>query len=76
MSRGTMRTISGKTIRLTAKKPGPKPLPPEIKKQRVNICLVPHWHKTGKALAEKQGVSFSYYVECLIYKDSLCNESA
>ena len=74
MPRGTMKTINGHTIRLTYQKPGPKPLPPEIKKRRVNISLSPHWHQVGKDLAQKQGISFSKYVGWLIYQDSLCNE--
>jgi hypothetical protein len=75
MRRGTIRTISGQTIRLSYKKPGPKLLPVDLKKRRVNIALAPHWHETGKGIAAGKELSFSAYVEWLIYTDSLCNES-
>lgn len=58
------------------KKPGPKPLPESVKKRRVNICLSPYWHQTGKERAAARKLSFSEYLEELIYLDSLHNESA
>ena len=67
--------VSGKRIRLRRKKPGPKPLPEGVKKGRVNICLSPHWHKVGKGNAAARRLSFSEYLEELIYEDSLHNES-
>jgi hypothetical protein len=76
MPQGTITTINSSSIRLTYKKPGPKPLPPEAKGRRVKISLSPHWHQIGKELAKKQGISFSKYVELLVYQDSLCNKSA
>jgi hypothetical protein len=51
MRRGAIRTISGQTTRLSYKNPGPKPLPVDLKKRRVNIALAPHWHETGKRIA-------------------------
>jgi len=68
-------TVSGKRIRLRRKKPGPKPLPARVKKRRVNICLSPHWHEVGKEKAAARKLSFSEYLEALIYRDSLHNES-
>jgi hypothetical protein len=76
MRRGAIKTISSQTIQLSYKKPGPKPLPVDLKKRRVNIALAPHWHETGKRIAAGKELSFSAYVEWLIYTDSLCNESA
>ena len=70
-----LTTVTGQKIRLRRKKPGPKPLPKEAKKQRVSICLFPHWHKVGKERATTLNLSFSRYVEELIYRDSLHNES-
>jgi hypothetical protein len=75
MSSGKMKTITGKIIRLRYKKPGPKPLPVELKKKRVNTTLSPYWHETGKKIAAQKNLSFSSYVEWLIYADSVCNES-
>jgi hypothetical protein len=75
MKRGVLKTISDQAIRLRYKKPGPKPLPADLKKQHVNIALAPHWHETGKRIATEKELSFSAYVERLIYADSLCNES-
>lgn len=34
MKRGTMAPLPGQVITLTYQKPGPQPLPPEIKKRR------------------------------------------
>ena len=68
-------TVTGKRIQLWHKKPGPKPLPESVKKRRVNICLFPHWHKVGKERATARNLSFSRYIEELIYQDSLHNES-
>ncbi len=68
-------TVTGKQIRLQHKKPGPKPLPESVKKRRVNICLSPYWHQTGKERAAARKLSFSEYLEELIYQDSLHNES-
>ena len=70
-----MTIITGKRIRLRRKKPGPKPLPEGVKKRRINICLSPHWHKVGKEKAVARNLSFSEYLEKLIYQDSLHNES-
>jgi hypothetical protein len=75
MKRGVLKTISDQAIRLRYKKPGPKPLPADLKKRPVNIALAPHWHETGKRIAAEKELSFSAYVERLIYADSLCNES-
>jgi hypothetical protein len=69
-------TISRKKIKLTHKKPGPKPLPQHVKKRRVNISLSPYWHRVGKDAATSAGLSFSAYFEQLIYQDLLHNESA
>ena len=72
----TMTTVDGRVIRLRRAKPGPKPLPAEVRKRRVNIAISPHWHEVGKRLASERGVSFSRFLEELvIYQDSLCNES-
>ena len=68
-------TITGKRIRLRRKKPGSKLLPEDVKKRRINICLSPHWHKVGKEKAVARNLSFSKYIEELIYQDSLHNES-
>ena len=68
-------TVTGKRIRLRHKRPGPKPLPESVKKRRVNICLSPYWHQTGKDRAVARKLSFSAYLEELIYRDSLHNES-
>ena len=68
-------TVTGKRIQLRHKKPGPKPLPESVKKRRVNICLSPYWHQTGKERATARKLSFSVYLEELIYRDSLHNES-
>lgn len=70
-----MTTISGQKIKLNYKKPSPKPLPENIKKQRVNIALSPYWHQVGKESAAAAGLSFSAYLERLIYTDSLHNET-
>ena len=68
-------TITHRVIPLRYEKPGPKPRPREIRMRCVNIPLTLHWHEAGKKLAEERGVSFSRYVELLIYTDSGCNES-
>jgi hypothetical protein len=68
-------TVTGKRIRLRHRKPGPKPLPEGVKKRRVNICLSPHWHEVGKDKAAARKLSFSRYLEELIYRESLHNES-
>jgi hypothetical protein len=68
-------TVTGKRIQLRHKKPGPKPLPESVKKRRVNICLSPYWHQIGKERAAVRKLSFSEYLEALIYQDSLHNES-
>ena len=68
-------TVTGRRIRLRHKKPGPKPLPESVKKRRVNIGLSPFWHQTGKERAAARKLSFSEYLEALIYRDSLHNES-
>jgi hypothetical protein len=68
-------TITGKFYVHHCIKSGPKPLHPELKKRRVNIALSPHWHEKGKQLAAEKGLSFSSYLESLIYADSLHNES-
>jgi hypothetical protein len=68
-------TVNGKRIRLWHRKPGSKPLPEDVKKGRLNICLSSHWHEVGKEKAAAQKLSFSGYLEELIYRDSLHNES-
>ena len=68
-------TINGKFYVHRCIKPGPKPLRRELKKRRVNIALSPHWHEKGKRMAAEKGLSFSRYLELLIYADSLHNES-
>jgi hypothetical protein len=68
-------TVNGKRIRLRHRKPGSKPLPADVKKRRVNICLSSHWHEVGKEKAAARKLSFSGYLEELIYRDSLHNES-
>jgi predicted DNA binding CopG/RHH family protein len=50
-------------------------LPPELKRRRVNIALSSHWYEAGKKICVEKGLSFSGYIEWLIYTDSLCNES-
>ena len=70
-----MMTVRGKRIRLRRKKSGPQPLPAGVKKRRVNICLSPHWHEVGKEKVVAHKLSFSGYLEALIYQDSLHNES-
>lgn len=67
--------VTGKRIRLRRLKPGPKPLSEGVKKRRVNICLSPHWLEEGKEKAAARKLSFSGYLEELIYQDSLHNES-
>lgn len=76
MNYSTMKTVTGRTIRRRHATPGPKPLPPEVLRRRINISLAPHWHDTGKRLAEESGLPFSRYIENLIYQDSVCKESA
>lgn len=77
MKKGTMVTITGRVIRLTYKRPGPKPLPAGIKKRRVNVALSPYWHERGKEIAAEKGLSFSAFLEELVfYADSLHNESS
>jgi hypothetical protein len=68
-------TITGKFYVHHCLKPGPKPLPPELKKRRVNIALSPHWHEKGKQMAAEKGLSFGSCLESLVYADSLHNES-
>jgi hypothetical protein len=60
---GAIKTVSGQTIRLSYKKPGPKPLPVDLRKRRVNIALSPHWREVGKRVAAEKNLSFSAYVE-------------
>jgi hypothetical protein len=72
---GVLKAIFGQAIQLRYKKPGPKPLPVDLKKRRVNIALAAHWREIGKRIAVEKKLSFSAYVERLIYTDSLCNES-
>lgn len=67
--------VNGNRIRLQHNKPEPKPLPEEVKKRRVNICLSPHWHQVFKKKTVARKLSFSGYSEELIYRDSLHNES-
>jgi hypothetical protein len=68
-------TVNGKRIRLRHRKPGSKPLPEDVKKRRDNICLSSHWQEVGKEKAAARKLSFSGYLEELIYRDSLHNES-
>jgi hypothetical protein len=68
-------TITGKLYVHHCIKPEPKLLPPELKKRRVNIALFSNWHEKGKQMAAEKGLSFSRYMELLIYADSLHNES-
>jgi hypothetical protein len=75
MEQSVLRTVSGRTIQLNYRKPGPKPLPLGLKKQRVNVSLSPHWHEIGRRIVAEKELSFSAYIEWLIYTDSLCNES-
>ncbi len=37
--------------------------------------LSPYWHQTGKERAAAKNISFSEYLEELIYRDLLHNES-
>lgn len=46
-----------------------------VQRHRVNICHPPHWHEVGKEKATARKLSFSGYLEVLIYRDSLHNES-
>ena len=75
MAHRIMTTITRRVVRLQYKKPGPKPLPQHVKKRRVNISLSPYWHQVGKTAATTARLSFSAYLEQLIYADSLHNES-
>jgi predicted DNA binding CopG/RHH family protein len=43
--------------------------------RRVNISLSSYWHRVGKNTAVSTGLSFSSYLEQLIYQDSLHNKS-
>jgi len=72
---GVIITVNGHIIHRRQVKPGPKPLPPEIKRRRVNISLDPFWHERGKRLAAEKGISLSKYLEELVYQDYLHKES-
>jgi len=74
--RGVLKTVSGQLILIKCRKPGPKPLPESIKRKPVNITLAPYWPETGKRIVREQDISFSRYVENLIYTDSMRMESA
>jgi hypothetical protein len=68
-------TGTGRRIRLRHTEPGPKSLPESANKRRVNVCLSPYWHQTGKERAAARKLSFSEYLEELVYRDSLHNAS-
>jgi len=68
-------TVNGKRIRLRHRKSGSKPLPEDVKKRRDKICLSPHWREVGKEKTAARKLSFSGYLEELIYRDSFHNES-
>ncbi len=72
----TMKTVTGKVIRIKYNKPGPKPYQPSVKRKATNLTLSPHWKRVGKEMAKQRGESLSKYVEWLIYKDSMRIESA
>ncbi|KAA3659236.1 MAG: hypothetical protein DWQ04_22945 [Chloroflexi bacterium] len=74
--RGVLKTVSGQLTCIKCQKPGAKPLPEAIKRKLVTITLAPFWHQTGKKLAQQRGISFSRYIEELIYPDSMRMESA
>ncbi len=73
---GTMKTVTGKVIRIKYNKPGPKPYQPGVKRKATNLTLAPHWKRVGKEMAEQRGESLSKYVEQLIQKDSMRIEAA
>jgi hypothetical protein len=52
-------------------KPGPKPLPKALKRRRVDITLSPFAIKAATEKADAEGLSFSRYVEKLIYDDCI-----
>jgi hypothetical protein len=68
-------TVSGGAVRRVCAKSGPKPLPDGQKRRRVDVTLAPSAIKRGQAQATEMGLSFSRYVEFLIYADCMCIES-
>jgi hypothetical protein len=68
-------TIDGRQYQRLAARPGPKPLPAELKRQRPGITLDPFVIETGRRQAAKLGVSFSRYIEQLIYDDCIHTKS-
>ena len=57
-------------------KPGPKPLPPALKGRRVDITLDPWVIKLAREKAAAEGMSFSQYLEKLIYDDCIHIQSS
>lgn len=68
-------TVNGDTVRRVCAKPGQKPLPESQKRRRIDVTLAPSAIKRGQAQAAEMGLSFSRYIEFLIYADCMCIES-
>ncbi len=64
-------TLDGRFYLHHCQKPGPKPLPKELKRRCVDITLDPLAIRVGTEKAEAEGLSFSRYVEKLIYDDCI-----
>lgn len=64
-------TLDGSFYTHRCAKPGPKPLPPPLKRQHVDITLNPFALKLAREKAEAAGLSFSRYLEQLIYDDCI-----
>jgi hypothetical protein len=64
-------TIEGSFYPHSGLKPGPKPLPKELKRRRVDITLDPFAIKLATEKAAVEGLSFSRYLEKLIYDDCI-----
>lgn len=58
----------GGFYRHICKKPGPQ-AQPELRRRKRNLTLEPRAIKLGEQRANQEGLSFSRYVEFLIYAD-------
>jgi hypothetical protein len=69
-------TIDGTFYTHHCAKPGPKPLPTALKRRRVDITLDPIAIKLAREEAKMEEVSFSRYLEKLIYDDCIHTQSS
>jgi hypothetical protein len=68
-------TIDGSFYPHSCLKPGPKLLPKELKRRRVDITLDPFAIKLATEKAAAAGLNFSRYLEKLIYDDCIHTQS-